>query len=123
MVHSKSAKSHVFSYKCTHPTFVLVRRLYQSDVCTSPTFVLVRHLNCLTFVLSNVCASYVCTGTPSAMARTGWGRDRLWKLPLGKLHIWEVATWENTLGKLTLQKNPLGKYLTSFNAIHPIQVA
>ena len=26
---------------------------------------------------------------------------------LGKLHSWEVATWENTLGKM-----PLGKYLT-----------
>ena len=121
MVHSKSAKSHVFSYKCTHPTFVLVRRLYQSDVCTSPTFVLVRHLNCLTFVLSNVCASYVCILVPQAPwleqagAEIDFGSCRLGnctfgKLPLGKIH-------------LTLQKNPLGKYLTSFNAIHPIQVA
>ena len=42
MVHSKSTKSDVFSYKCTRPTFVLVRRLYQSDVCTSPKFVLIR---------------------------------------------------------------------------------
>jgi len=25
---------------------------------------------------------------------------------MGKLHIWEVATWENTLGKF-----PLGKFL------------
>ena len=30
-----------------------------------------------------------------------------------KLHIWEVSTWENTLDKLPLGKNPLGKYLTS----------
>ena len=36
-----------------------------------------------------------------------------WKLPLGILQIWEVATWENNLGKLQLGKNPLGKYLTS----------
>jgi len=34
-------------------------------------------------------------------------------LPLGKLHIWEVATWENILVKLPLGKNPVGKYLTS----------
>ena len=79
MDHSKSTKSDVFPYKCTHPTFVLVRRLYQSDVCTSPTFVLVRRLYwsdvcasdvctvrrlyCPTFVASDVCASDVCTGT------------------------------------------------------------
>jgi len=24
------------------------------------------------------------------------GQGRLGKLPLGKLHIWEVATWKNT---------------------------
>ena len=53
---SKSSKSDVFPYKCTRPTFVLVRRLYQSDVCTSPTFVLVRRL-----YWSDVCKSDVCT--------------------------------------------------------------
>ena len=42
---------------------------------------------------------------PSAAARTD--------LPLQKLHIWEVAYLENTLGKLPLRKNPLRKYLTS----------
>ena len=52
MVHSKSTKSDVFSHKCTRPTFVLVRRLNQSDVCTSPTFVLVRRL-----YWSDVCTS------------------------------------------------------------------
>ena len=41
MVHSKSD---VLSHKCTRPTCVMVRRLYQSDVCTSLTFVLVRRL-------------------------------------------------------------------------------
>jgi len=52
---------------------------------------------------------------PSATARTGHGgpssaaKDRLEKFPLGKLHIWEVATWKNTLGKLPLEKMPLGK--------------
>ena len=70
-----------------------------------------------------------CYGRPSAAARVGQraehcvqnrlgaeccGQDRLGKLPLGKLHSWEVATWENTLGKLPLRKKPLGKYLTSF---------
>jgi len=30
-------------------------------------------------------------------------------LPLGKLDIWEVATWENTLGKLPLGKKSFGK--------------
>ena len=59
MVHSKSTKSDVFPYKCTRPTFVLVRRLYQSDVCTSPTFVLVRRL-----YWSDVCKSDVCTVRP-----------------------------------------------------------
>ena len=38
------------------------------------------------------------------------------KLSLGKLHILEVAIWENTLGKLPLGKNPLGKYLASLNS-------
>ena len=38
------------------------------------------------------------------------------KLSLGKLHILEVAIWENTLGKLPLRKNPLGKYLASLNS-------
>jgi len=37
---------------------------------------------------------------PNAVARTD-----LRKLPLGRLNIWEVGTWENTLGK----------YLTSTN--------
>ena len=32
---------------------------------------------------------------------------------LGKLHIWEVAAWENILGKLPLGKTRSGKYLTS----------
>ena len=50
----------------------------------------------------------------------GLGGQVLWllvnllrKFELGKLHIWEVATWENTLGRLLLGKTPLGKYLTS----------
>jgi len=46
---------------CTSPTFVLVRRLYQSDVCTGPTFVLVRRLYCPTFVLVRLlyCPTFV----------------------------------------------------------------
>ena len=32
------------------------------------------------------------------------------KLPLGKLHFWEVATWENTLGSCYLGK--ISKYVT-----------
>ena len=39
--------------------------------------------------------------------------DRLWKQTIGKLHILEVATWENFLRKLSLGKTPLGNYLTS----------
>ena len=35
------------------------------------------------------------------------------KLPLGKLHIWEIATWEKKLGKISIGKIPLGIYLTS----------
>ena len=31
------------------------------------------------------------------------------------MYIWEVATRENTLGKLSLGKRPLGKYLTSMD--------
>ena len=31
-----------------------------------------------------------------------------WRLPLGKLYIWEVANRENTLGKVPLGKIPLG---------------
>jgi len=46
---------------------------------------------------------------PGAAARTDSG-----SFVLGKLHIWEVATWENTPGKLPLGKMPFGKYLTSF---------
>ena len=33
------------------------------------------------------------------------GQGRLWKLMRGKLHIWEVAPWENTIGKLPLGQN------------------
>ena len=33
-------------------------------------------------------------------------QDRLGKLPPGKFHIWEVSTWEKTLGKLPLGKVP-----------------
>ena len=63
---------------------------------------------------------------PSATARLGQGpgqnrvwaercsQDRLEMLPFGKLPFWEVAIWENTLGKLSLWENPCGKYLTSF---------
>ena len=28
---------------------------------------------------------------------------------LGKLHIWEVTTWENTIGMLPLGENAFGK--------------
>ena len=39
---------------------------------------------------------------PGAAARTGWGaEDRLGKLLFGKLYSWEVATWENSFGKVT----------------------
>jgi len=50
---------------------------------------------------------------PSDTDKTGYGakRCRLGKLPLRKLHSWEV-TWENTHGKLPVGKKPLGKYLT-----------
>jgi len=34
------------------------------------------------------------------------------KLPLGKLHIWEVAPREIFTWKVALGKMPLGKYLT-----------
>ena len=36
-------------------------------------------------------------------------------MPLGKLPIREVTTWENNHGKLPLRKMSLGKYLTSIN--------
>ena len=36
----------------------------------------------------------------------------LGKLPLGKLHIWEVTTSDIVTWKLPLEKCPLGKYLT-----------
>ena len=53
----------------------------------------------------------------SAVARAGQGAERcgqdiLAKLPLVKLHTWEVVTQENILGKLTIGKKPLGNYLT-----------
>jgi len=46
------------------------------------------------------------TEGPSAAVRTDLGSYRL-----GKLDIWEVATQEDTLGKLPIGKNPLEKYL------------
>ena len=53
-----------------------------------------------------------CRGQNNMRAeRCGW--DRLGKLSLRKFLIWEVATLENNLGKLPLEKNPLRKYLTS----------
>ena len=53
---------------------------------------------------------------PSSTARMGQNRllvepcskDGLGKLLLGKLHIWEVFTWVNTLVRLPLKKKPLG---------------
>ena len=39
----------------------------------------------------------------------GWARGP--SAALGQ--TWEVATWANTLEKLPLGKNPLGKYLIS----------
>ena len=50
------------------------------------------------------------------------GKLPLGKIPLGSCHLgkyhWEVATWENTIGKLPLGKMSLGKYLTSFYSIY-----
>ena len=46
---------------------------------------------------------------PSAEAKTDF--------PLGKLHIREVVTWKNTLGRLPLRENPLGKYLISCSVL------
>ena len=44
------------------------------------------------------------------MARDDLGNGQM---QLVKFHIIrEVATWENSLGKLPLEKMPLGKYLT-----------
>ena len=52
---------------------------------------------------------------PNAAARGAerCDSDRLGKLPLGRLHGWEVFTWENTLGNLPLEVKRLGKYLPS----------
>ena len=35
----------------------------------------------------------------------------IWEVMLRKLHIWEKAACKNTLGKLKLEKSPLGKYI------------
>ena len=66
---------------------------------------------------------------PSAAARMGYGAkrrsfnrlgaercdsDRLGKLPLGKLHIWEVATWEKSFGK---ERNKIIKNLINLALI------
>ena len=44
---------------------------------------------------------------PNAVAR------KMRKLPLGRLNIWEVGTWENTLWEVASWENTPGKYLTS----------
>ena len=59
----------------------------------------------------------------AAMGAERWGydgKDRAMRQEqsaggraLGLGHSWEVTTWENTLGKLPLGKNPLRTYLTS----------
>ena len=57
---------------------------------------------------------------PSAADRTCMGStvDRLEKLPLGKLHIWEnVSHLGKYPWKLQLGKTPLRKYLTSKNML------
>ena len=48
---------------------------------------------------------------PNAADKTGYGakRCRLGKLPFRKLHSWEVATWENTHGKLPVGKKAFRK--------------
>jgi len=56
------------------------------------------------------------TGCNGQEMRFGWAREpstaAKTDLPLGKLHIREVVTWKDTLGRLPLGKNSLGKYLT-----------
>ena len=42
----------------------------------------------------------------SAADRTGWGAELSGSDRLGKLHIWEVATWEITLTKLPFGEHP-----------------
>jgi len=42
------------------------------------------------------------------------------KLPLGILHIWEVATWEIVTWEVAIGKMPLGKYLTP--SVKPLRV-
>ena len=37
---------------------------------------------------------------PNAGPRTCCGEDRLWKLPLGKLHFWEATPWEQSFCKV-----------------------
>ena len=45
------------------------------------------------------------------------------KFLLGELHIWEVATWENTFGKLLLGKNLTAYiYLYIFISEQTIQI-
>ena len=39
------------------------------------------------------------------------------KLPLGKLHIWEVATGKIDAWQVDFGKIPLGKYLTPYSTI------
>ena len=42
---------------------------------------------------------------------------RIDRLLFGKVHIWEVVTWENTLRKLPLRRMPVRKYLTLYLGI------
>ena len=43
------------------------------------------------------------------------GANAATRKKLGKLHIWEVAAWENILGKLPLGKTRAVKYLNIFD--------
>ena len=52
-------------------------------------------------------------------ATMGAERLGLGKLPLRKLHICEVSTWESTLGKLQIGNMHLGKYVTSYLMVIP----
>ena len=59
--------------------------------------------------ISQAATSQVCSSRSTFKVQSSAPNCSLWclrepNLTFGKLHIWGVATWENTLGKLLLRK-------------------
>ena len=89
-----------------HLIFLFIMHFHIPSSCTLPPPTSVRYFPKVIYPNDNFSRLFFQMATSQMFNFTSGNCPKV--RPSGKLHNWEVATWEITLGKLSLEKMPLG---------------